>query len=93
MGGDQAEDDEDLAVEVGGAGGAGGRVVVDAGALDARPAAWRRGIVEGEGQALGPGDQRPDRLDDQPRGDAVGLLAGGGDGGISGWTWFPIIRS
>ncbi len=59
-------------------------VVVDVGALDVRSVTWRRCLVEGEGQALGSGDQRLDRLNDQSCGDTVGLLAGGGDGGITG---------
>jgi hypothetical protein len=57
--------------------------VVDAGPLDVRPVPLGRGVVQGEGQPAGVGDQRLDRLQREPGGDAVGLLAGGRDGGIA----------
>ena len=56
----QPEDDEDVAVDVGRAGRAGGRVVVDAGPLDVRPVPLRRRVVQGERQPLGPAQQRLD---------------------------------
>ena len=84
MGDEQGQDDEDVAVDVGRAGRAGGRVVMDAGPLDVRPVPLRRGVVQGEGQPRGPLEQRPDHLGQEASGDAIGPLAGGGDGDVAG---------
>jgi hypothetical protein len=45
----ELEGHEEMAIDAGRAGGPGGRVVVDAGALDVRPKPRRRGIVRGKG--------------------------------------------
>ena len=84
VGHEQGQDDEDVAVDVGRSGRAGGRVVMHAGPLDVRPVSLRRGVVQGEGQPLGPRQQRPDHLGQQASGDAIGPLAGGGDGDVAG---------
>ncbi len=81
---EQPQDDEDMAVDEGRAGRAGGRVVMHAGPLDVRPEPLRRGVVQGEGQPRGPGQQGPDHLDEEAPGDVIGPLAGGGDGEVAG---------
>jgi hypothetical protein len=73
-----------MAVDEGRPGRAGGRVVVEPGALDVRPVAIGRRVVEGERQPRAAGDQRPDRREAQERGDAIGPLAGRRDGGVAG---------
>src|SRR5262245_2029438 len=57
---------------------------MDYGPLDVRPVTPGRGVVQGECQPLGRGNQRSDRLQEQAGGDAIGPLAGGGDGGVAG---------
>ena len=54
---EQAEDHEDVAVDVRRAGRSGSRVVMDAGTLDLRPVSLRRGVVQGEGEPTGPLEQ------------------------------------
>jgi hypothetical protein len=58
--------------------------VVDAGPLDVRPVTPRRGVVQSEGEPFGPLDQGFDYLGQEPPGDAIGPLAGGGDGDVAG---------
>jgi hypothetical protein len=53
--------------------------MVDAGPLHVRPVARGGGVVQGEGQPIGLGDQGLDRLQREPGGNAVGLLARGRD--------------
>ena len=84
VGHEQGQDDEDVPVDVGRAGRAGGRVVVDACPLDVRPVPLGRRVVQGEGQPRGPLEQRPDHVEQQASGDDVGLLPGGGHGDVAG---------
>jgi hypothetical protein len=73
-----------MAIDVRGAGRAGGRVVMHAGPLDVRPIPLGRRVVQGEGQPSGTLEERPDHLGEEASGDAIGPLAGGGDGEITG---------
>ena len=74
--GEEPEDDEDVAVDVGRAGRAGGRVVMDARLLDVRPIPPRRGVLLREGQPLGPAHQRLDDPQYDVCGDRLRLLPG-----------------
>src|SRR5947209_6606195 len=73
-----------MAVDVGRAGRAGSRVVMDSRPLDVRPVPLRRCVIQGEGQPRGPLEQRADDFDQETSGDAVGPLAGGRDGDVAG---------
>jgi hypothetical protein len=53
VGDEEREDDEDVAIDVGRAGRAGRRVVMDASPLDVRAIPLGRGVVEGESQPSG----------------------------------------
>jgi hypothetical protein len=61
----EPQDDEDVAVDVGRAGRAGGRVMVQAGPLDMRPVLPGRGVVDGERQPL-EAPSRPGVSEDAP---------------------------
>ena len=85
VGDEQPEDDEDVAVDVGRAGRAGGRVVVDAGPLDVRPVPLASGCRPGRGSAASaPLSSGRTTSVSEASGDAVGPLAGGRDGGVAG---------
>ena len=73
-----------MAIDVRGAGRAGGRVVMHAGPLDVRSVPLRRGVIQGEGQTRGPRQQRADDFNQKTSGDVVGPLAGGRDGAVAG---------
>jgi hypothetical protein len=73
-----------MPVDVGRAGRAGGRVVMDAGPLDVRTIPLGGGVVEGEGQPRGPLEQRADDFKQEASGDDVGPLTGGGHGDLAG---------
>ena len=47
------------------------------------PYRWRRRVVQRQGDPLLVGDQRLDRIVEQPGRDVVGLLAGRGDGRVA----------
>src|SRR5205085_5307483 len=78
--GQAGQGDPDVAVDVPLAGGPGAGVVVDAGALDEGAVASRRGVVDGQQQALGV-QQGPGHALDRD-GHVVGLPADGADGGV-----------
>ena len=79
----QPEHDADMAVDVGRAGWAGGRVVMDAGPLHVGPVTLGRRVVDRQGDPRQVGDQGLDHLEEQSGGDAAGLLAGCGDGDVA----------
>jgi hypothetical protein len=80
---EQGQDDEDVSVDVGRAGRARGRVVVDAGPLDVRPIPPGGGVVDGERQPLDPADQRPDHPQHEVSGGGLGPLPGRRDGRVA----------
>ncbi len=57
---------------------------MDTGPFDVRTVPLNRGIVHGQNQPPGPGDQRLDDLGQEASSDAVGPLVGGRDGGVTG---------
>src|SRR5438128_167316 len=80
---EESENNPNVTKDVSRAGRSWGRVVMDTGSLDVRAVTLGRGIVQREGQPLGVTHDRLDRRENEESSDAVGLLAGRGDGGIA----------